>query len=99
MLVEFMSPESFSFTQGQERTQLWLARDFFPFFYFSLVTMTTVGYGDMSPVSTAAQSFATMEALIGQVYLTILVARLVGMYQMNQEKKVTVSESPDVKKP
>ena len=64
---------------------LWISRDFFPFFYFSLVTITTVGYGDASPVSAEAQTFATAEALIGQVYLTILVARLVGMYLMNQQ--------------
>jgi len=84
MLVEFITPESFSFTQGHARLQLWVAREFFPFFYFSLVTVTTVGYGDMSPLTTEAQTLATMEALVGQVYLTILVARLVGMYLVTQ---------------
>ena len=84
LLIEFMVPGSFSFTQGQARMDLWLSQEFFPFFYFSLVTITTVGYGDMSPVTTEAQTFATLEAIIGQVYLTILVARLVGMYLVNQ---------------
>ena len=65
--------------------QLWISQEFFPFFYFSMVTITTVGYGDMAPVSTEAQTFATIEALIGQIYLTILVARLVGMYMFNQQ--------------
>jgi hypothetical protein len=86
MITEFLTPESFSFTLGNERMQLWVAREFFPFFYFSLVTITTVGYGDMAPVSTVAQTLATMEALIGQVYLTILVARLVGMFLVHQQK-------------
>ena len=85
LLIEVMVPGSFSFTQDQARMHLWISRDFFPFFYFSLVTITTVGYGDASPVSAEAQTFATAEALIGQVYLTILVARLVGMYLMNQQ--------------
>ena len=87
ILIEFMLPGSFSFTQGATRMQLWVSREFYPFFYFSMVTMTTVGYGDMSPVTTTARTFATLEALTGQVYLTILVARLVGMHLMGQGKE------------
>ena len=85
LITEFVTPESFSFTQGHERMQLWVSREFFPFFYFSLVTMTTVGYGDMAPVTTVARTLATTEALVGQIYLTILVARLVGMYLVYQQ--------------
>ncbi|MCK4509760.1 MAG: hypothetical protein KAU27_14525 [Desulfuromonadales bacterium] len=87
LLIEVFMPGSFSFTQGQSRVQLWVSKEFFPFFYFSLVTMTTVGYGDMSPVTTVARTFASMEAIIGQLYLTILVARLVGMYLVVQQDK------------
>ena len=47
--------------------------------YYSYVTLTTLGYGDISPVSPPARSFATLEAIAGQFYLTILVARLVGL--------------------
>jgi hypothetical protein len=86
LLIEFVVPGSFSFTQGHARLQLFLSREFFPFFYFSLVTLTTVGYGDMAPMTNAARSLATMEALAGQIYLTILVARLVGMYLLDQGK-------------
>lgn len=86
LITEFLTPESFSFTQGYERMQLWVSKEFFPFFYFSLVTMTTVGYGDMAPVTTVAQTLATTEALVGQVYLTILVARLVGMFLIHQQQ-------------
>jgi hypothetical protein len=49
------------------------------FMYFSLVTITTLGYGDLSPVSDAARYFATAEAVIGQVFLVTIVARLVSL--------------------
>ena len=86
LITEFVTPESFSFTQGQERMKLWVSKEFFPFFYFSLVTMNTVGYGDMAAVTPVARTLATMEALVGQVYLTILFARLVGMFLVHQQK-------------
>jgi hypothetical protein len=50
------------------------------YIYFSLVTLTTVGYGDIIPVSPLARSLASIEAVMGQMYLTVLVARLVGVY-------------------
>lgn len=50
------------------------------FFYFSLTTLTTVGYGDIIPVSALARSLSNIEAVFGQMYLTVLVARLVGMH-------------------
>lgn len=87
LLIEFMVPESFSFTQGQQRMELWISKEFYPFLYFSLVTMTTVGYGDMSPVTEEARALATMEALLGQIYLTIMVAGLVGMYLSYKQEK------------
>lgn len=46
--------------------------------YFSLVTLTTVGYGDITPVAHVARSLATLEALIGQLYPAIIIARLVS---------------------
>lgn len=47
--------------------------------YFSFVTLTTVGYGDILPVSRLARALATLEALIGQLYPAIIIARLVSM--------------------
>jgi hypothetical protein len=49
-------------------------------FYFSFVTMTTLGYGDIVPVSAAARGLATLQAVVGQMYLAVLVARLVGLH-------------------
>lgn len=48
--------------------------------YFSCVTLTTLGYGDVVPVSPAARALASVEAILGQLYLTILVARLVSLH-------------------
>jgi Ion channel len=48
--------------------------------YFSVVTLTTVGFGDIVPRSAAARMFATLEAVMGQIYLAVLVARLVGLH-------------------
>jgi voltage-gated potassium channel Kch len=44
------------------------------------MTLTTVGYGDIIPRSAAARTMAVIEAVMGQIYLTVLVARLVGLH-------------------
>jgi hypothetical protein len=48
--------------------------------YFSFATLTTLGYGDIVPVSPVARTLATLEAITGQLYLAVLVARLVGLH-------------------
>jgi Ion channel len=47
--------------------------------YFSFVTLTTVGYGDITPVALAARSLAILEALVGQLYPAVIIARLVSL--------------------
>ena len=49
------------------------------FMYFSLTTVTTVGYGDLAPASDVGRLLATVEALLGQVFLVTFVALLVGL--------------------
>jgi voltage-gated potassium channel Kch len=54
--------------------------------YFSFVTIATLGYGDIVPVSKAARGLAILEAVGGQMYLTVLVARLVSLYSQPQDE-------------
>ncbi len=50
------------------------------YFYLSYVTLTTVGFGDLTPLSNLARSIVVLEALVGQIFLVTLVARLVALY-------------------
>jgi len=55
------------------------------FYYFSIVTLTTLGYGDITAIHPVARSVVMMEALLGQLYPAILIARLVTL-QMEARK-------------
>ena len=48
--------------------------------YFSFVTIPSLGYGDITPLKPIARTFAYLEAIVGQFYVAVLVAWLVGMY-------------------
>jgi len=71
-VLEACQPGSFQMPQGSVNQMT--------FSYYSYVTLTTVGYGDMTPISAPARSFAILEAMMGQLYLAVLIARLVGIY-------------------
>lgn len=62
--------------------------------YFSFTTLTTLGYGDITPASDFARMFAVTEALVGQVILVVLVARLVGLQVAH-----SIEEKQDDRKP
>ena len=49
-------------------------------FYFSFTTLTTLGYGDVTPISDLARTLANFEAMIGVMYPAIYIARVVGIY-------------------
>ena len=61
------------------------AQGFYDFIYLSFVTLTTLGYGDVTPVSAFAKSVALIIAITGQLYLTILIAILVGKFLSKTE--------------
>jgi voltage-gated potassium channel Kch len=55
--------------------------------YFSMATLTTIGYGDIVPVHPVARSLATLEAMIGQFYMGTLIAALVGIHVSRRQQK------------
>ncbi len=73
--IYLLSPESFS--SAADGAKLTLAH----FIYFSLTTITTLGYGDITPVSVPVGIWSTLEAATGVFYMAILVARLVSVYR------------------
>lgn len=56
-------------------------------FYFSFVTLLTIGFGDIVPAREVAQTFTILEGIIGQFYIAILVARLVSVYALFNKKQ------------
>ncbi len=86
--IELIQPGSFTFAQSQSSgSQV-------PFLYYSFVTLTTLGYGDVTPLSTAAKSCAVLEAVIGQLYLVITVAWLVGVHISQSMDKKSKMDGP-----
>jgi Ion channel len=73
-LLESQQPGSFSLPEHQSADQ----PNFFRFWYFSMVTLTTLGFGDISPVTMPARTFVVLEAIMGQFFLAVLIANLVG---------------------
>lgn len=62
--------------------------------FFSFITLTTLGYGDIVPASIAAAGLASAEAVVGPLYLTVLIARLVGLHIAGSRDGAGGSETP-----
>jgi hypothetical protein len=80
-IIEILTPGSFAYTLNPE--MILGASDFL---YFSFVTIATLGYGDIVPMTAQARSFAILEAITGALYLAILISKLVGMASSEQRK-------------
>jgi hypothetical protein len=63
------------------------------FTYYSFITLATVGYGDVTPVSPAARTFAWLEAITGQFYVAVLVAGLVGALLSKKQESSEAGKS------
>jgi len=87
-IVELRHPGSFSAALFQRPTgnMAPLLASLHTFIYYSFVCLTTTGFGDILPVSEGARSLSVMESVFGQLYMAILIARLVGL-QVAQSMK------------
>jgi hypothetical protein len=74
--VETIHPGSFQLHVGEVDGSLGWRK----LIFFSFMTLTTIGYGDITPVTTQAQSLALIEGTTGVLYVAVLIARIVGMY-------------------
>ncbi len=78
VLIEMLQPGSFYMNSEHNLDQV---VNFSDLVLFSYATLTTLGYGDITPVTSPARSLAILEAVFGVLYTVILVARLIGLYQ------------------
>lgn len=78
-LIELNFPDSFILPENWE---------YYDFIYFSYVTLTTVGFGDITPVHPFAKSFTILISIAGQLYLTILIAIVIGKYLASETVKI-----------
>lgn len=82
-LLVLLSPDALSVSPALTRAVGW-GEEHTPFtpllLYYSFTTLATLGYGDVTPLSAGARNLSVLEGLTGQLYLAVLVARLVGIH-------------------
>jgi hypothetical protein len=84
-LLEAVIPGSFEGLTEQMTNFTWNP----DWVYFSFVTLSTLGYGDILPLTFSARALAYFEAIVGQFYLAVLVAGLVGAFISEKQDKAS----------
>jgi hypothetical protein len=77
-MVATLQPNAFYL---DPHTNLHITPDHFDFVYYSFGTMTSLGAAGITPISTQARSFSILEAILGVLYLAVLIAGLIGAYR------------------
>jgi hypothetical protein len=90
-MLETFLPGSFILAEG-------MGDDRITFFYFSFITMTSLGYGDITPATDIARAISVYLVIFGQLYLAIQVAILVGKFLKRSDTKKIDKEIEDLKK-
>ena len=78
--IEHYNPNSFSYTTGMEL-------ELFNFIYYGFVTMTTLGYGDIIPITEKSQVLALLLVITGQLFLSVIIA--INIAKFIQKKNPT----------
>lgn len=84
MLMAQLVPGAFAFSAGPASAQI---MDGSTALYFSFVTLCTVGYGDIIPVSPVTRMLAFLEAITGLFYMAVIISRLVAIYSSENRGK------------
>ena len=79
-IIDAINPNAFVYSHGQERSGNWA-----DYLYYSFVTLTTLGYGDIQPVGRFAQSVSITEAIVGLLFIAIFIAALLH-YRLESPK-------------
>jgi hypothetical protein len=90
IMVAQLNPRAFNFSSGVGAAA---TMNGFNAFYFSFITLCTVGYGDVTPVSKGAPMLALIEAIAGLFYVVVFISRLVAVYSATSTAGV-ISDSP-----
>jgi len=98
LMVALCNPNEYKDTQLGDKSPIcnntYSTRGHYPIFvYFSFCTLTTVGYGDIIPAKRLSRSLCWVEAVTGQLYLAILVARLVGLHIVTRQTYIKEKSS------
>ena len=89
-LIAEVVPAGFSglkFTAGQHGALS-------PFLYYSLTSLTMLGMGDITPVNAFARSLTVLEALLGQLFPAVILARILTLYADDKRRELDPSEQP-----
>ncbi len=79
--IEFFQPGSFNILKYLPQSTGYHPEHQNPLFlYYSFVTLTTLGYGDITPLTPPARAFSYVEAILGQIFVAVSIARIVGLH-------------------
>jgi Ion channel len=82
VIIDYFYPGSFSISLKSPGAHpyVYVKQEFQHYVYFSFVTLASLGYGDIAPLSAPARACAAMEGIAGQFYIAVLIARLVSLH-------------------